>query len=471
MGALERAQELILKADPEKTLPACEIKHIEISPDALFTVSKVIEKFLPLNSRVGLIVDSRVILRQKLEAKKIVREILAEKLQVQVIELDDGYPELHASEEVISVSVRQATGLDGLVSLGGGTITDIGKMTSVALGGIPHIAIQTAASVDGFTDNVSVILINGVKRTVPSRWPEALIADTTLIAEAPTLMNRAGYGEINSMFTAPADWRLAALLGFEKKFHWAPLQLLNGVGEGIEEWSPGLRKSDIESTEKLVNALAVRGIVTGVADTTACLSGIEHLISHMLDMYQGAHHLPVGQHGAQVGVGSVYAASIWDFIFLKLSSGAIAPKKDLDIDALKAKVFTTFQPLDQSESLAQECWKDYEKKIQYWISNFAAIEKVLQDWQAHAGELRTLIKTPEEIVQGLILSGSPVSFEDLEPEITGPVGHWAVSNSHLMRNRFVGIDLLEFLGMWNAPEIDWVFSRTAQVIETLRVQI
>jgi len=467
MGALERAQELIQLADPDKTLPQCEIRQIEIGPDALFTVEHVVERFLPLDSEIGLVVDKKMIFRQQEDSKKMVFDVLSKKFKVQIIELDDGYPELHASEDVIAVSAEKATGLDGLVSLGGGTITDIGKMTSVALGGIPHIAIQTAASVDGFTDNVSVILINGVKRTVPSRWPEALIADTTLIAEAPTLMNRAGYGEINSMFTAPADWRIAALLGFEKKFHWGPIQLLQGVGEGIEEWSPGLRNSDIDSTEKLVNALAVRGIVTGVADTTACLSGIEHLVSHMLDMYQGANHLTIGQHGAQVGVGSVYAASIWDLIFQKFSSTPVTLSKFPDKAALKTKVFETFQSLDSTGLVAQECWKDYEKKIDHWISHFEVIESVLKNWSSHAAELRALIKTPEEIVHGLISSGSPVSFQDLEPVISGQVGRWAVSNSHLMRNRFVGIDLLEFLGMWNEAEIDWVFSRTAQVIKSL----
>lgn len=195
MRALERAQSLIALADPDKTLPLCEIKQIEIGPEALFSIGKIVQDFLPLNSEVGFIIDTRSILRQRLDAKKLVREILSEKFSICVIELDDGYPELHASEEVIAKAVIKAKDLDGLVSLGGGTITDIGKMTSLALGGIPHIAIQTAASVDGFTDNVSVILINGVKRTVPSRWPEALVADTTLIAEAPTLMNRAGYGE------------------------------------------------------------------------------------------------------------------------------------------------------------------------------------------------------------------------------------------------------------------------------------
>lgn len=467
MGALEHARKLIEVADPGKTLPRCEIQQIEIGPEALFTVAAVVQRFLPPTSTIGLIVDKTVIIRQQLEVKRIVREILAEKFIVSVIELNDGHSELHASEDVIAISATQATGFAGLVSIGGGTITDIGKMTSLALGGIPHIAIQTAASVDGYTDNVSVILINGVKRTVPSRWPEALIADTTLIAEAPTLMNRAGYGEINSMFTAPADWRIAALLGFEKKFHWGPIQLLQGVGEGIEEWSPGLRNSDIESIEKLVTALAVRGIVTGVADTTACLSGIEHLISHMLDMHQGAHNLPIGQHGAQVGVGSVYAASIWELIFLKFSTGPITFSTLPDKSALKEKLYATFQLLDSSGSLADECWKDYEKKIDFWISNFSTIENILKDWNTHSKELRTLIKSPEEIVFGLISSGSPVSFQELEPVISTDIGRWAVSHSHLMRNRFVGVDLLEFLGMWNEAEIDWVFSRTTETIKAL----
>lgn len=464
MGALQRAQELIEAADPGKTLPLCDIKEIEIGPNALFKVGEIVERFIPLNSAIGLIVDKTVIYRQEEEVKRVVSEILGKQYIVRLIELDDGHPELHASEDVIALSVKNAQGLAGLVSIGGGTITDIGKMTSVGLGGIPHIAIQTAASVDGYSDNVSVILIKGVKRTVPSRWPEALIADTTLIAQAPTLMNRAGYGEINSMFTAPADWRIAALLGFEKKFHWGPIQLLHGVGEGIEDWSPGLRNSEIESTEKLVNALAIRGIVTGVADTTACLSGIEHLISHMLDMHQGAKSLPVGQHGAQVGVGSVYAASIWELIFLKFSEGDISFSKLPDKDLLREKVYTTFAFLDSSGLLADECWKDYEKKFDFWVSNISTIEEVINDWQSHVEELRTLIKKPEEIVYGLVSSGTPMTFGDLEPVINDEVARWAVAHCHLMRNRFVGIDLLEFLGMWGEAEIDWVIERASQAV-------
>ena len=465
MGALEHARTLIAKADPDKTLPLCEIKQIEIGSDSLYKIADVVENFLPINSSVALIFDKTTIFRQKLEAKKLVRELLATKFTVRIVELDDGHSELHASEEVIAQSVELSRGIDGIVTIGGGTITDIGKMTSLALGQIPHIAIQTAASVDGFTDNVSVILINGVKRTVPSRWPEAVVADTTLISEAPPLMNRAGYGEINSMFTAPADWRLSSLLGFEKKFHWAPIQLLNGVGEGIEEWAPGLKNAEITSTEKLVNALAVRGIVTGVADTTACLSGIEHLISHMLDMYQASSNRPIGQHGAQVGVGSVIAAAIWDLIFIKLEDKSVLFANPPDKESLKKRVLSSFHQLDTSDKLGGECWKDYEKKIDFWNENHDSIQEFLKDWDQVSDELRKLIKTPEEIVQGLISSGSSLTFRELEPHIAEPVARWAVSHCHLMRNRFVGIDFLEFLGIWTDTELNWVFDRASEAIK------
>ncbi|MFD1810353.1 iron-containing alcohol dehydrogenase [Gemmobacter lanyuensis] len=71
--------------------------------------------------------------------------------------------------------------------------------------------IQTAASVDGFTDNFSVVLQNGVKRTALSRWPDAVLADVRTIAEAPAFLTAAGMGEMMSMFCAPGTgiWRLS----------------------------------------------------------------------------------------------------------------------------------------------------------------------------------------------------------------------------------------------------------------------
>ena len=59
-------------------------------------------------------------------------------------------------------------------------------------GRIPFVVVQTAFSVNAFSDDMAVLLADGVKRTVPSRWPDALVVDLGVIADAPAAMNQAG---------------------------------------------------------------------------------------------------------------------------------------------------------------------------------------------------------------------------------------------------------------------------------------
>lgn len=64
-------------------------------------------------------------------------------------------------DEATVESAVAAVGAVGLiVSLGSGTITDLGKVVS-ARSGAPLIAVQTAASVNGFSDPLSVLVIGG----------------------------------------------------------------------------------------------------------------------------------------------------------------------------------------------------------------------------------------------------------------------------------------------------------------------
>jgi glycerol-1-phosphate dehydrogenase [NAD(P)+] len=172
--------------------------------------------------------------------------------------------------------------------------------------------VQTAASVDGYTDNLSVVLRDGVKRTIPSRWPSVVLSDTTTIAQAPDRLTASGYGEVQSTFCAPADWYLACVFGLDDSFHLAPGDLVAAVRPDLERWPPAVARRDPAALEQLIRLLAVRGLAGGIVGTTACLSGTEHLVSHMLDMFHDAHDLPVGLHGAQVGVGSVISAAAWE---------------------------------------------------------------------------------------------------------------------------------------------------------------
>ena len=88
-------------------------------------------------------------------------------------------------------------------------------------------------------------------------------------------------------------------------------------------WSGDLG-DDPDATGRLARALAVRGIATGISGGTACLSGVEHLVSHMLDMSNGAAHRPIGLHGEQVGAAGVIAAAAWQLLFDRLETADCA---------------------------------------------------------------------------------------------------------------------------------------------------
>lgn len=457
----------VLSENTTDRVAACGIRSVVIGHDVLPTVADTVSSLLgarperDARARVLFIVDETPIMRLGVSVKPAVELQLATRFDVTRLVLDDGHAELHASEDVVARAAAAAEGFDAVVTLGGGTISDIGKMASARVGNPPLVIVQTAASVDGYTDDVSVLLKNGVKRTVPSRWPDVVIADTALIAEAPARMNRAGFGEINSMFVAPADWLLAKKLGFDDLFSHGPVALLQEVGSGIEEWSPGLATADFDATASLVRALAIRGIATGVAGSTALLSGVEHLVSHMLDIARGSRGQRIGLHGAQVGVASVIAALVWEELFEKLdiAHAQLLMPIDLDTDNLRDSVFDAFRNLDPTEELALECWRDYSAKLALWLNRSYTVQSLVRYWPKHRQELRDLVKSPAEIASGLRAAGSPVTFAELDPQIDDALAFWAVRNCAMMRNRLTALDLLIFFGWWDDAAAQRIIQR------------
>lgn len=460
---VEVARRIVAEADPEGALPRCGIRSVQIGTLDWSAVSTAVADLLAAGGQeaegratVAVLMDRTPIRRDGQEIKPAIQAALAQRFDVRPVVLDDGHPELHVSEAVVDQARMAVAGATAVVSIGGGTITDIGKVAAAGVAGMPLVVVQTAASVDGFTDDVSVLLRNGVKRTTPTRWPDIVLADVPTIDQAPTAMNVAGFGELNSMFTAPADWLLAALIGVDTSYHLAPIRVLEEVGAGVADWSAELGRSTA-ATARLTRALAIRGIATGISGGTACLSGVEHLVSHMLDLSNGAAHRPIGLHGAQVGAASVVAAAAWQLLFDRLAAA--------DLDALSQRLGTgsltagqetvdqAFTPLDPSGSVATECWSDYGKKAAAIHAHRADLQALVADWPAAAARLRPLVHTPDELAHGLVAAGAVARLSDLD-SVTDPAhAAWAVTNCAYMRNRLTVIDLLIAVGWWQPADI------------------
>lgn len=475
--AVEPVHPLLDQVDPEGELAPCGLRRLVLGGGAVAAVADTVAEMLsergsghiPSCARVALLVDRTPIRRRGEEVKDVVEAQLAGRFDVVRIVLDDGHRELHVVDEVLDTAADAVADVHAVVALGGGTISDIAKV-AVRRAGTREtapvlVSVQTAASVDGFTDDVSVVLRGGVKRTVPSCWPDAVVADAETIAEAPSAMNRAGFGEMTSMLVAPADWRLASLVGTEQGYRPGAVRLLAVVGSDLDRWSPGVGAGDPDAVVALTRALALRGIATGVAGTTAVLSGVEHLVSHMLDQYHTERHLPMGLHGAQVGAASVVAAAAWEMLFDRMAQdSACLDDAAFDPDRARDRVEGAFGEVDPTGRIAEECWQDYSTKLAAVTRLRGRVQDVVTAWPDHEPELRALARPSAAIAAGLRAAGAVVTFADLDPRVDDALARWALANCALMRNRFTVVDLLTLLGWWNDADVDEVLDRTRQAV-------
>lgn len=412
--------------------------------------------------RIVVFEDTTPMRRGEEDLKRLVATMLAELGDVQRIVLGGPDGALHADARTIAVAREAAVGAGCVVTVGSGTLTDIGKEAVNRDGGAALVAVQTAASVNGFADDMAVVLKDGVKRTIPSVWPSALIIDTQVLAAAPEEMTRSGLAEMMAMFTAPADWRLAAAAGFDPSYDHRLVRLFRERGEELLAAASQLSTKDGEALDLLATLLTASGMAMGIAGRTAPLSGTEHLISHLLDMSAESAGTRVGRHGAQVGVGAVIAACLWERVLDRVNADQILSDSSIPSpESARSTVEDAFASLDPSGAMGAECWSDYSAKLETWRHGDRAA--LAAGWPQLVSELRSLVGDPSRMAAALAAADAPVRFSQLDPAVDGERARWALSSCHLMRNRFTVADLAFLTGNLNDGDIDAVLDRAAEI--------
>jgi glycerol-1-phosphate dehydrogenase [NAD(P)+] len=353
---------------------------------------------------------------------------------------DDFRP--HADAPTIATAAAAAEGAAAIVSVGSGTVADIGKAVSARLGGTPHVVVQTAASVNGFADSESVLLIEGVKRTTTTRWPERLVIDTDVLAAAPVELNRAGLGDLLATYTAPADWLLARLAGQDDSYSQAVVGLALEHVDAAVAAAAGIRAGEPGALEDLAAALTLSGVSMGVAGRTAPCSGMEHTVSHLLEMADPASP---ALHGAKVGILSVLGALLWSRVRAALPGAS--PRRPATEEMVE-RVLDAFGGVDPSGAMGAECWSDYSRKL----ARLDALPDLVAAWPSFDAEVDALLAPPEHLADALRAAGAPTRLSQLgiEPD----TARWALEHCHLMRDRFTVADLAFLLGMWEPGDVD-----------------
>ena len=406
--------------------------------------------------------------------RQAIEERITSRYAVKWVELGPADGSVHADEQTVATAARATAGAGSVVTVGSGTVTDIGKAAAGA--GTPLVAVQTATSVNGYADPFSVLLRAGVKRTTPTRWPDWLVADTDVLLGAPQRLNLAGLGDMAAMFTATADWYLAALLGADgPPYRAQAANLVRPHGEVMLRPGAGLT-TDAWRLADLARLLTLSGICMGVTGSTAPASGMEHAVSHLLEMAATAAGTTTGTstgtstpasnsslHGEQVGVASVVAAATWAHVRERIAAGGLGrPARRPDPDAVGDRIGAAFAGLDPSGAMAAECLADYAAKIRMLASGDDPLATLRAAWPDREAVIGGLLIGPAELAAGLRSAGLPARFADLPAPVDEAQARWAVANCALQRRRFGAADLAMLLGAWEDDDVDAVLAAAEQ---------
>jgi glycerol-1-phosphate dehydrogenase [NAD(P)+] len=460
---LARLAANIRSADGEGRLHPIGIKAIRIGESALDDVPVLVGD-LGRAGPIVVLVDPTPMRRGPDSLKEVVVERLRAipGADVRLAVIGSDRVELHADDAALAEADAAIAGAGCVVSVGSGTITDIAKDATHRAGDVPLVVIQTAVSVNAFSDDMAVLVRSGVKRTVPSRWPTALVIDLGVIAAAPPDMNRAGFGELASMFTAPVDWYLAGALGMDPAWHPEPVAIFRREGEALLAAAGAVHDHEPTALALLSRLMTLSGMALGVAGKTAPISGTEHIVSHLLDMDAEAAGRSLAFHGAQVGVAAIVVALAWTETLDTFDPSAV------DVDAcypsvatVEAEVRAAFDGLDATGAVGDECWHDVERKLARWSAARPTFERFLAAWPRHRAAMRALTVDPAVLAAAIRRAGAPGRFGELTPTVEPALARWALTNCHRMRDRFVLPDLRSACGTWSAADVDRLLDRAA----------
>jgi glycerol-1-phosphate dehydrogenase [NAD(P)+] len=221
--------------------------------------------------------------------------------------------------------------------------------------------------------------------------------------------------------------------------------------DSVVDAANGIGRGDARAIEDLVGALALSGITMGVAGRTSPGSGMEHTVSHLLEMSQPPD---AGEplHGAKVGALSIIAALLWERVRAAVRAGRLSELRLPPAEEMRSRVDAAFANLDVSGATAGECWREYARKLDRWHAAAERLKTLEDQWALVDDDFDAILTSSQRLVAAFRTAGAPSRLGDLG--IDENRLRWALSNCHLMRDRFTVADLAFFMGVYETDDVD-----------------
>ena len=327
---------------------------------------------------------------------------------------------------------NECNGHDLILSVGAGTINDLGKFVS-SQRKIPYWAVPSACSMNGYTSSIAAVKVKGVKRTLPALPPSSIYVDPKVIQNSPLKLRQAGFCDVLAKSVSDFDWQTESIL-FKGSYCHLPTAIVTQSEHRYIDYPEKIKQGNKKAVMGLFDGLLFSGFAMSLAGSSAPASGGEHLISHFLDMRESRTGRKPELHGLQVGLGIVLSAACYQKL-------ACLVKKDLN--NIAETIFEAdFKYISSIwGSLASEVEKQFLKKKERLLQ----LDNILlPNWE----KLRTLfskVRRPDFFVDLIRRTGFEMTLECLN--ISKDEFLLAALSSRTIRERITILDISAHAGV------------------------
>ena len=223
------------------------------------------------------------------------------------------FPEEHLEPDETSVGgavMHFSWDCDAVVAVGSGVINDIGKIVA-AMAKLPYIIVGTAPSMDGYASATSSMTRDGLKISLPSKGADVIIGDTDILCSAPLHMMKAGLGDMLAKYVSICEWRIANLITGEYYCEEVADLVRSALKQCVDR-ADGLLRREKAAVQAVFEGLVIGGVAMNYAGLSRPASGVEHYISHCLDMRAVEYGTPMELHGIQCAIGTRIAVELYE---------------------------------------------------------------------------------------------------------------------------------------------------------------
>ncbi|MCR5484500.1 MAG: sn-glycerol-1-phosphate dehydrogenase [Clostridiales bacterium] len=319
------------------------------------------------------------------------------------------YDDLRVADmtEVDAIRDILKEGEDGVLSVGTGSLNDICRLGSYKADK-PFAIFATAPSMDGFASDTAPITENGFKVSYQARQPSVVMADTRILAAAPTELKSAGFGDMIAKCVGLADWKLSTLLTGEY-YCDRVASLTKSAFDKIVSMADRVTRSDEETAGAIMEALVMTGVAMQFGKSSRPASGAEHIVSHFWEIKELEQGVISDFHGKKVGVATIMINRLYKEVIKK------AKKENFIEDHIDWAVL--------SEVYGKNFIGDVKRLNEPTITEGLTAEKVRDCWDEICRIYEEELPSEDELMRLMKAAGAVTTLKEIAvPDDLGVLG-------------------------------------------------